>query len=586
MNIPNPIELINRLKSEDGWFSKANQSNLRIVSGMVLFGYVTIHFMNHSLGLISREAMSAVGGWVHWFIAFWPISIILYGAIAVHVGLAILRIFQRKTLRFPAKEWVQLLLGFALPIFIIGHVMNTRYANAVYDVNASYDYILLSTFYFSPFSAYMDTAGLLAAWLHGCLGLHMWFQAQPMYRVKKKVRLALATVLVPVLALTGFLSGGRSILPLAEDGEFMGPYYEALNVADDAIWDMLGSDTQYARLILFSVIGLAIIARIAMVVFSPKTDKVTIDYIDGPKVTQSCGATLLEISKLSDVPHASVCGGKGRCSTCRVRIFGDITSLEAPSEAECKVLTRIKAGDDIRLACQLVPSTDLKVMRLLPSDGAPPKLADLAPAASGREKVVTIMFADIRDFTRISESRLPFDVVYLINQFSKVMGDVVKQNKGTVDKFLGDGFMALFGVDGSPEKGALNAIKAADIMTTELQKLNEKLAIDLDEPLLMGIGIHTGSVILGNMGYGASRGLTAIGDTVNTASRLETETKIQKARICISDDSVKIAGLVGNADDRVRVSIRGKKIELDVYALDNTNELMAAGKTLEKAGEI
>ena len=181
------------------------------------------------------------------------------------------------------------------------------------------------------------------------------------------------------------------------------------------------------------------------------------------------------------------------------------------------------------------------------------------------------MFADIRDFTRTAEAKLPFDVVYLINQFSKAMGKAVERRGGRIDKFLGDGFMALFGVDGPPEQSAQSALLAAGDMIEALNKLNEELGSDLIEPLRMGIGIHTGSVILGNMGYGDARGLTAIGDTVNTASRLESATKEQKCILCISASAIHQAGMTAPDETKKRIVVRGKKDKLEIHALMDTD---------------
>ena len=282
---------------------------------------------------------------------------------------------------------------------------------------------------------------------------------------------------------------------------------------------------------------------------------------------------LLAASRALNIPHVSVCGGKGRCSTCRVRLISHDGDLTPPDETEKKVLQRVSATEDIRLACQLYPQVNLKVLRLLPSEVDRASAADFEPWSSGREKEITVMFADLRDFTRTSESRLPFDVVYLINQFSKAMGKAVEHNSGRIDKFLGDGFMALFGVDASSNNSANEALKAAGEMIEALEKLNHELIGDLNEPLRMGIGIHTGSVILGNMGYGDARGLTALGDTVNTASRLESATKEQKCVLCVSSQTMAKAQLTAPAETKKRIVVRGKKDKLEIHALNNIDRL-------------
>ena len=547
--------------------SDARLARARMGSGVVLFIYLTWHLTNHALGLYSDELMRMAGGLLSFIVGFPPIAIILYAAIAVHILLSLWRVYQRRSLKMNAKEWLRLIMGLAIPYFMIGHVMSTRYAEAVYDLNTSYDFVLLSVFVFAPEHAFYIALGLIAAWLHGCLGMHMWFQTMPWHSPRIRSALLIAATLLPTLSLTGYLAAGQRIKPLANDGEFMGAYYEKLNLTDDAIFGWIARDVGWVELsFIVLVVGL-IVARIIRTLLQIRSKTIMIDYVDGPNVRLPVGSSLLEMSKAGGVPHANVCGGKGRCSTCRVRLLGAGARIDPPDEAEKKVLQRVRATYDVRLACQFYPQSNLKVLRLLPSEVELASSADYEPRSSGREKVVTVMFADIRDFTRMTESRLPFDVVYLINQFSKAMGKAVEKNEGRIDKFLGDGFMALFGVDDSPEKSAQVALKAAGKMVEALNKLNEELIGDLNEPLRMGIGIHTGSVILGNMGYGDARGLTAIGDAVNTASRLESATKEQKCILCVSTVTIDLAQMKAPDETKKRIAVRGKKDKLDIHAL-------------------
>jgi adenylate cyclase len=187
------------------------------------------------------------------------------------------------------------------------------------------------------------------------------------------------------------------------------------------------------------------------------------------------------------------------------------------------------------------------------------------------------MFVDLRDFTKMTETRLPFDVVYLINQFSKAMGEVVESQGGRIDKFLGDGFMALFGVDSDVRPAAQAALSSAGEMIGRLRNLNEQLAGELEEPLRMGIGLHTGTVILGEMGYGSARGLTAIGDTVNVASRLEAATKSLSCILCISEDVITAAELDVPVSAQQEISVRGKRAKVSIFGVDHPDELTING---------
>ncbi|NKB53494.1 MAG: 2Fe-2S iron-sulfur cluster binding domain-containing protein [Rhizobiaceae bacterium] len=548
-------------------------AQMRVASGIILMVYLTLHLGSHALGLISDEVMHSAGGLMKGLFRNWPATIILYSALAIHTLLSFWRVYRRRTLKLKFKEWLQLVTALAIPYFLISHVIGTRYASFAYDLNDTYDYVLLSVFVFSPNYAYYNALGLIFAWLHGCLGMHMWLRSKSWYAPPIRTYSLFIATLLPTLALTGYLAAGQRVAPKATDGEFMGEYYAKLNLVDDAVFSWLAIDIDRTELFFLVLIGAVVLARFGRSVLQFRTKTVTIDYVDGPSVKLPIGASLLEMSKISGVPHANVCGGKGRCSTCRVRLINPATDITPPDDAEKKVLQRVNATEDVRLACQFHPQNNLNVLRLLPSEIDRASRSDFEPWSSGREKEITVMFADLRDFTRTSESRLPFDVVYLINQFSKAMGEAVEQHEGRIDKFLGDGFMALFGVDSSSGNGAANALQAAGDMIEALDKLNEKLMGDLDEPLRMGVGIHTGSVILGNMGYGDARGLTALGDTVNTASRLEASTKEQKCVLCVSSATITKAQMTAPDDSKRRIAVRGKKEKLDIHALMNIDHV-------------
>ena len=155
------------------------------------------------------------------------------------------------------------------------------------------------------------------------------------------------------------------------------------------------------------------------------------------------------MSRIAGIPHASVCGGRGRCSTCRVRIGGpDRAKLPPPSPEEQKVLARVGAPANVRLACQLRPPPGhYRVTPLLPASAGPVEAYRRQPQAHGGEHYVAILFADIRGFTSISEGKLPYDVVFLLNRYFRATGQAVEAAGGRLDKFIGDGVMAIFGLD-------------------------------------------------------------------------------------------------------------------------------------------
>jgi adenylate cyclase len=263
------------------------------------------------------------------------------------------------------------------------------------------------------------------------------------------------------------------------------------------------------------------------------------------------------------------------------------SALPAPAPAELRVLERIHAAPGIRLGCQLRPAAAVTVAPLL-DPGLPPRalLGFRAPQMLGEERVVAILFADIRGFTQLSEHRLPFDVVDLLNRYFRAMGEAVEAAGGRVDKFIGDGVMALFGAAPRPadtprdeaadaRAAARAAIDGARRMAAALAALNRGLATELGEPLRIGIGIHLGPVILGAMGHGRTVTATAIGDAVNTASRLESASKDLRCLLVVSEAVLAAAGVAADAMPGTahEVAVRGRSQPLRVRAIARGDDL-------------
>ncbi len=140
----------------------------------------------------------------------------------------------------------------------------------------------------------------------------------------------------------------------------------------------------------------------------------------------------------------------------------------------------------------------------------------------GANQQVTVLFADIRGFTALSEKEKPEKVVNLLNRYFSVMTEIIFEFGGTLDKYIGDGMMAIFGAPTAGEEDALNAVKAAVTMQKRLAQLNTELGAEGYGSIAVGIGLHTGEATIGYIGSNRRSEYTAIGDTVNLASRLES----------------------------------------------------------------
>jgi adenylate cyclase len=302
--------------------------------------------------------------------------------------------------------------------------------------------------------------------------------------------------------------------------------------------------------------------------------KVTIAYAGGPTIRVPQGPTLLEISRMCRVPHVSVCGGRARCSTCRVRIDRGSSTLPAPHYPEIVTLGSIGAPPNVRLACQIHPAGTLMVTRLVKGALASAEVAGQEqPEGSGVEMPLAVLFVDLRAFTQMSEKRLPFDVVFVLNEFFAVVGLAISKHGGWIDKFLGDGLLAVFGQREGIEEGCRQALRAVHAIDLALDEINAKLEPELGRPLQVGMGIDAGPLVLGRIGYGDAVDFTVIGNTVNVASRLEALAKEKGFQIVLSREVARRAGWEPSGEHTMTVPVRGVAEPVQVIGLARGRDL-------------
>lgn len=557
---PNPPSLPPKRRLEASIIAR----QFRLISGLTLLVYVISHFLNHALGMLSIQAME----WGRtWFLAFWrhPLATaVLYAAIVIHIALALWSLYRRRRLLgMPGWEAAQFILGLSVPPLLAEHVLGTRFAHAFYGVEDSYTYVVWATWSFAPDKGATQIVALLVAWIHASIGIHFWLRVRPWYP-RAVPFLYAAALILPLLALIGYLEAGLYVLERARDPDWLRPALAAMKLpgAD------MARDAQRIKELVFTVLGSLLVATLLLRQLRARWERrhgvIRLTYPDGRVVPVPPGTSVLEASRIAGIPHASVCGGRGRCSTCRVRLGPGQEHVPPAGAEEVRVLERIGAPPQVRLACQLKPVRDLHVVPLLPPNAAARDGFRKPSYLNGQEREIAILFADLRAFTKMSEKRLPYDVVFLLNRYFSEMGQAVERAGGRVDKFIGDGVMALFGVDSGPEKGCREALAGARAMAENLAALNAALAHDLETPLRIGIGIHMGNAIVGEMGYARATSVTAIGDAVNTASRLESLTKDYGAQLVVSEDVIARAGADLSAYPEHEVEIRGREQALRV----------------------
>ncbi|HLI28113.1 MAG TPA: adenylate/guanylate cyclase domain-containing protein [Chloroflexota bacterium] len=543
----------------------------RLGTGLVLLAYVATHLLNHALGLISLGAAEAGRSW---FTAVWrfpPLTAVLYGSLLVHIALVLWALYRRRTLRLPPGEWVRLLLGLALPVQLLGHVFGTRVAHEAFGVSDTYSRLLVELWVDEPLGALLQTGLLVTAWAHGWLGLYFWARASPRWQPLLEP-LRVVGGLLPLLALVGFVAMGREVRVLAQDPAWVARVAPPLAPGAAA---QLDSWRDRAVGLFVGSVGLTLLARWGRGRWRRRTDWPRVTYPDGRSVLVEPGASVLEASRLLGVPHLALCGGRARCSTCRVRVGAGLADLPPPGPAERRVLARINAPPNVRLACQTRPTRDVDVFPLLAPQQVSPALLRPSRGASGAEQEVVVLFADMRGFTRFAERRLPYDVVFLLNQWHDTLGRAIERAGGQPNQFIGDGIMALFGVASGWTTGCRQALQAAAAIGRAVEELNRVLASELPEPLRVAMGIHGGQVIVGEMGYGRARYLTAIGDAVNTASRLETLAKERGCQLVVSESVAAAANVDLGYFPLEEVQVRGRVASVRVRLVDEALALEA-----------
>ena len=557
-------------------------NRLRLATGSILFAYVLCHLLNHGLGVVSVESMQAG---LHYMIVSWgsrPAEALLYTSLVIHILLALRALWRRRSLRMPALEAWQLALGFLIPVFLAQHIAGTYLALQLYDGSIDYKAELLRLYVLMPMRGLEQVVLLIVAWSHGCIGLNYNLKLKSWYPQAKGLLFA-GALLVPALALIGFYEGGREVATLAQDPAWVAnvAFKRPLPPGGAEHLEWLG---MLMRGIVLGLLAAVLAGRVLRRQLQLRRGAVVLTYPNGRKLRVLPGTSVLEASRAAGIPHAAICGGRGRCSTCRTRVMGEMDAIPEPGEAELRVLHAIGAPPSVRLACQLRPTGNVEVMPLLPADVTAREGFNRVMDMQGMELEIAVLFCDIRSFTKLAERMLPYDVVFLLNRYFAEMGRAVEEAGGRVDKFLGDGVMALFGVDRGPVDGCRAALAAARTMAERLDRLNATLEGDLKEPIRIGIGLHAGRTIVGEMGYGKTVTVTAIGDAVNTASRLEAETKSYGVQLVVSDIVARHAGVDLGAFPLREIEIRGREEKLAVRIVASAKDLPAAGEVVTESG--
>jgi adenylate cyclase len=533
--------------------------NVRMASGLILFAYIAAHLINHAFGLISLETAEAGMGYA---VEVWYSTtgtLLLYGAAGTHFVLALWSVYVRRTFRLPPAELLRIALGFTLPTLLIGHAAETRLAYELFGLDSDYTRVI-STLWATGAQGWQ--LGLEApGWLHGCLGLHFAFNRRPFYRRARFVLFAIA-LLLPVFAGLGFIAMGRELATnpavAAAALEYLSPTHAAERLAI-AHWrtNMLSA--------YFAIIATTFIAReIRNVLDRGRKRLIAVSY-PGRTVRVPRGWTVLEASRAFHLAHASMCGGRARCSTCRVRVIAGEAFCPPPSAEEQATLDRIHTPPDVRLACQLRPDGDVSVIPLVRT--ARPVYRAAAPKRNA-ERTIVVLCCDFLNRSDFASDHLPQDLLYVLTLHVEALTNAIRSVGGTLSSIEPDSVGALFGLDGRPNLAAQQALYAAHVIEGLTSELNERLGREHDNRMKVAISVHAGRAAFGEVGSYDPPMVMAVGEAVDAANEMRAVAAARGKAFAISELVYTGAGLKPVFEDKVELSSPGDEGEITVLLSD------------------
>ena len=367
---------------------------LRMLSGTVLFVFVTGHLINMAFGLISIDAVETARTYLTAPWSFGPMFLILGLSLIVHLVLGLHSLYRRSTLRMSGYDGTQLVLGLLVMPLLASHVVGIYATRNFFDSDPTYRLILQVFWLDTPLEGLRQVLLVVVVWVHGVIGIFSWMRIKPWWDGVSWFVYPLI-VAVPVISLLGFVDAGNQVIKEAD--ERMAAYVEMQESAEPEeplTAEELQAEEEAAEArraefqanfdLTYQILWIVLWTYAVMVVITlllrawrlrKRSQRVSvISYVDGPTIESRIGLNLLESSRLHDVPHANLCRGRGRCGTCRVKVVEAESRLNEPSTVELATLARLGSPEDVRLACQICPQAGKLVVErlvspeILPSD--------------------------------------------------------------------------------------------------------------------------------------------------------------------------------------------------------------------------
>jgi adenylate cyclase len=266
----------------------------------------------------------------------------------------------------------------------------------------------------------------------------------------------------------------------------------------------------------------------------------------GQTVSIPRGWSVLEASRSFHLPHASMCGGRARCSTCRVRVTAGQEYCPPPAQDEKDTLERIRAPAEVRLACQLRPQGNVSVIPIVRT--ARPVYRATAPRRSGEHDVV-VLYCDFRNRADFASDHLPQDLLHVLTVYVDGLSHAIRAAGGALSYVESDSVCALFGLDGGNEACAQRALQAVGAIEGVIADLNNRLGRHGGDRLKISVVVHSGHAAIGEIGSSEPPIVLAIGEAADVANEMRKLAAERDRAFAISQRVYQAAGLMPVHDD-------------------------------------
>lgn len=283
-------------------------------------------------------------------------------------------------------------------------------------------------------------------------------------------------------------------------------------------------------------------------------------------------STILQASLKAGVQHTHVCGGQARCTTCRVSVLSGLENCLPRNEQESRLATQLGFPEHIRLACQTRVSGDISMKRAVVDDLDVEiilkQIGDDSGTRFGKEIDVAVLFVDIENYTQFAEAHPAYDVVHVLNRYYRTMNTIIEAQHGIISDVAGDGILALFGVLQKRLNPVWDAVLAVRRMNQALIAFNQYLQQMYARSFGIRAGINFGQAIIGNFDTGLMNKISAIGDAVNLASRIEAANKDFGTRLLLSEVAFSRIRHQVKKGKKHQARLKGKTGTYTLYEID------------------